>query len=69
MLVSKTMELTRNSKGLSVGNLVDGLTGALHTEALWGGQGVFGPAIGKIEKTNMENVSNRKSNIPKVLGI
>ena len=38
------IEFTQHSTGLSLGNLVDGLPGALHTEALWGGQGVLGPA-------------------------
>ena len=43
-LVFRNMEVTQHSTGLSFGNQVDGLPGALHTEALWGGQGVFGPA-------------------------
>ena len=48
----ESMEFTQNSTGLSLGNLVDGLPGALHnTEALWGGQGVFRPAaIGTLAK-------------------
>ena len=38
------MEFNENSTGFSLGNHVDGLPGALHTEALWVGQGVFLPA-------------------------
>ena len=42
---------------LSLGHLVDSLPGALHTEALWGGQGVFGPAsIGAPAKKNIVNI-------------
>ena len=38
------MKLFSYSTGLSLGNQVDGLPGALHTEAVWGVQGAFGPA-------------------------
>ena len=49
--VAEIIEFTRNSTGLSLGNLVDGLPGALHSEALWGAQGGFGPApIGNMAK-------------------
>ena len=41
---SENIEFTRHSTGSSFENHVDGLPGALHTEAVWGGQGVFGPA-------------------------
>ena len=48
--------------GLSLGNQVDGLPGALHTEALWGGQGVFGPApIHALHKKEKEKVWNQRS--------
>ena len=49
---SKIAKFTQHSSGPWLGNLVDGLPGALHnTEALWGGQGVFGPApIGTLDK-------------------
>ena len=40
----KIMEFTQHSTGLLLGNLVDGLPGALHTKAVWGVQGIFGPA-------------------------
>ena len=56
------------SMGVSFGNLVDGLPGALHTEALWGGQGVFGPApIDILAKRKIVNILNRKFNFPNVL--
>ena len=56
--VFNIMEFTQNSTGLSLGNLVDGLPGALHnTEALWGGQGVFGPApIDTLAKKQIVNI-------------
>ena len=55
--VAEIIEFTRNSTGLSLGNLVDGLPGALHTEALWGGQGVFGPAaIHTLDKKDIVNI-------------
>ena len=48
---------TPHSTGLSLGNQVDGLPGASHTEALWGGQGLFGPApIGDMDKKNVVNI-------------
>ena len=51
------MEFNKKSTGLSLINLVDGLPGALHTEALWGGQGVFGPAaIHTLDPKKIENV-------------
>ena len=37
-------EFTQHSTGLSLGNQVDGSPVALHTEAVWGGQGALGPA-------------------------
>ena len=47
----RNMQFTRHSTGASLGNLVDILPGALHTEALWRGQGVFGAApIGTLDK-------------------
>ena len=53
----KIMEFTRHSTGLWLGNLVDGLPGALHSEALRGAQGVFGPApIGTLDKKNNVNI-------------
>ena len=56
------------SMGVSFGNLVDGLPGALHTEALWGGQGVFGPApIDTLAKKKIVNIFNGKFNFPNVL--
>ena len=59
------MEFTQHATGLSLGNLVDGLPGALHTEALWGGQGVFGPAaIGTLAKKNIVILSTRMFNFP-----
>ena len=52
------MEFTQNSTGLSLGNLVDGLPGALHNaEALWGGQGVLGLApIDILAKKKIVNI-------------
>ena len=45
------MVLCLISTVLSFRNLIDGLPGALHTEALWGGQGAFGPwAIGTLDE-------------------
>ena len=45
------MVLSQHSTGLSFGILVDGFPDALHTEAVWGGQGAFGPvAIGTLDK-------------------
>ena len=38
------MESTQNSAGISLENQVEGLPGALHTEARWMGQEVLGPA-------------------------
>ena len=38
------ISVTQHSTGLSLGNQVDGLPSARHTEAFWGGQAVFGPA-------------------------
>ena len=55
--VAEIIEFTRNSTGLSLGNLVDGLPGALNTEALWGGQGVFWLApIGAWAKKKIVNI-------------
>ena len=70
VFLMKIIEFTEHSTGLSLGNLVDGLPGALHTEALWGGQGVFGPAtIDTLDKKKIENCSNRQLNFANVLGI
>ena len=65
------MEFNKKSTGLSLGNLVDGLPGALHnTEALWGGQGVFGPVpIDTLAKKKIINIRNSKLDSPNVLGI
>ena len=62
------MEFTRHSTGLSLGNLNDGLPGALHAEALWAGQGgVFGPApIDDIDTKKIVSISDRKFKFPKV---
>ena len=38
------IKLFSYSTGLSLGNQVDGLPGALHTGAVWGVQGAFRPA-------------------------
>ena len=52
-ILPKKIQFARHSTGLSLGNLVDGLPGALHnTEAVWRGQGAFGPAaIDTLDKT------------------
>ena len=51
------MKFNQHSTGLSFGNLVEGFPGALNTEALWGGQGVFEPApLGILDKEKIENV-------------
>ena len=50
----KIIEFTQHSAGLSLGNLVDGLPGALHTEAFWGDRGVFGPAPKLWKKTDLK---------------
>ena len=65
------IEFHQHSTGLSLRNLVDGLSGALHnTEALWGGQGVFRPAsLHTLDTKKIENVSNRNSDLPSLLGI
>ena len=39
------MEFIQTYTCLSLGNLVEGLPGALYREELWGGQGSFGPAL------------------------
>ena len=44
MAFFEIMQFNQHSTGLSLRILVDGLPGALHTEALWVGQGVFLPA-------------------------
>ena len=60
------MELTQHSTGGSLGNLVDGLPGALHTEAFWKRQGVFQPApiitfyqINIVKTWNVDLISKR----------
>ena len=64
----ENIEFTQHSTGLSLGNLVDGLLGASHnTEALWGSQGVFGPAaIDTMDKKQIVNIWNPKFNFPHV---
>ena len=55
-LFSNNIEFAKTSTGLSLGNQVDGLPGALHTEALGGPHGVFGPApIYTLEPQEIEN--------------
>ena len=38
------ISVTQHSTGLSLGNQVDSLPSAQHTEAVWGDQGAFRPA-------------------------
>ena len=53
----KDIEFTQHSTGLLLGSQVDGLPGALHTEALGAPHGWYAPAaIDTLDKKEIENV-------------
>ena len=57
-----------NYTGPSLGNQVDGLPSARHTEAVWGPHGVFGPApIHDKTQKNIEESFLYKLDCPNVL--
>ena len=59
-----------NYTGPSLGNQVDGLLSARHTEAVWGPCGVFGPApIGAKDCKNIIDFFSGKVKRANVLGI
>ena len=61
----KIMEFTQHSTGLSFGNLVDGLPGALHTEA--GGWAPTGRQTAKKSSGQQISIGQQKRKVDKVL--
>ena len=54
-----------NYTGPSLGNQVDGLPSARHTEAVWGPHGVFGPAaIGTLDPRKLKIEDQNDSTVP-----
>ena len=57
MILYENLEFTSSSTGLSLGNQVDGLPGALHTEALGTPHGGYVPAADDtLDKTKIQNI-------------
>ena len=68
LFFNRNLEFSEHPTGPSLGNLVDGLSGALHTEPVWAPHGSFGPApIHKSVPQKIENYENGMLNCPSVL--